>query len=90
MVSQFMHALNEEHTNAVVRILRYLKGIPGKRLLFSKTSNLDVEAYTNADWAGCMSDMRSTSKYRTFVGDNLVTWRSKKQSIMTRSCAKAI
>ena len=34
MVSQFMHAPGPEHFEAVYRILRYLKGTPGKGLLF--------------------------------------------------------
>jgi len=36
VVSQFMHNPSEEHMNAVIRILRYLKSSPGKGLMFSK------------------------------------------------------
>ena len=35
-----------------------------------------------------MGDRRSTTKYCTFLGENLVTWRSKKQSLVARSSAK--
>lgn len=41
------------------------------------------------DWAGSISDRRSTSTYCTFVGGNLVTQRSKKQNVVARSSAKA-
>jgi hypothetical protein len=78
VVSQFMHSPSEEHMNAVTRILRYLKSSPGKGILFTKRHNLDVNGYTDADWAGSIQDRRSTSGYFTFVGGNLVTWRSKK------------
>ncbi|CAL8998093.1 unnamed protein product, partial [Prunus brigantina] len=75
--------------NAVDRILRYLKLAPGKGLMFSKNRDLEVVGYTDADWAGSITDRRSTSSYFTFVGGNLVTWRSKKQNVVSRSSAEA-
>jgi hypothetical protein len=74
---------------AVYRILRYLKSSPGKGLLFSQHSHLKIETYTDADWASSIRDRRSTSGYCTFVGCNLVTWQSKKQSVVARSNEKA-
>ena len=90
IVSQFMHNPEEQHMNAVMRILRYLKHAPGKGILFSKNKDYqNVHAYTDADWAGAVDDRRSTSGYFTFVGGNLVTWRSKKQNVVARSSAEA-
>ncbi|GAV72632.1 UBN2_3 domain-containing protein, partial [Cephalotus follicularis] len=66
-----------------------LKLAPGKGLLFSKNTHLNIEGYTDADWAGSISDRRSTSGYFTFVGGNLVTWRSKKQKVVALSSAEA-
>lgn len=48
-----------------------------------------IEGYTDADWAGSPSDRRSTTGYCAFLDGNLVTWRSKKQYIVARSCAEA-
>ncbi|XP_026419727.1 uncharacterized protein LOC113315682 [Papaver somniferum] len=48
-----------------------------------------VVAYTDSDYAGEIDGRRSTAGYFTFVGGNLVTWRSKKQNIVTRSSAQA-
>lgn len=45
--------------------------------------------YTNEDWAGDKTNRRSTSSYFTFVGGNLVTWRSKKQKVVARLSAKS-
>lgn len=82
IVSQFMHNPSEQHMNAVMHILRYLKSAPGKGILFTKITNYqDIYVYTNADWAGAIDDRRSTSGYFTFVGGNLVTWRSKKKML---------
>lgn len=73
----------------VYKILRYLKGSPGKSLLFLKKNQRSVEAYADADWVGSISDRRSTSRYCTFLWYNLVSWRSKKQKVLARSSAKA-
>ena len=89
MVSQFMHSPGQEHFDAAYKILRYLKGTPGKGLMFRKQDNLQIEVYTNADWAGSSTDRRSTSGYCTFLGGNLVTWQSKKQSVVALSSAEA-
>ncbi|RVW24104.1 Retrovirus-related Pol polyprotein from transposon RE1 [Vitis vinifera] len=77
VVSQYMHNPGEQHMNAVMRILRYLKNAPGKGILFAKNvDHQSIEVYTDADWAGAVDDRRSTSGYFTFVGGNLVTWKS--------------
>lgn len=89
MVSQFMHTPYEEHLAAVYRILRYLKSSPGKGLFFKKCEERGVEAYTDADWAGSITDRKSKSGYCTFLRGNLVTWRSKKQNVVARSSAEA-
>ena len=74
VVSQFIHSPSEEHMNAVIRILRYLKSSPGKGILFTKGDSLDIKGYTDVDWAGSIQNRRSTSGYFTFVGGNLFTW----------------
>ncbi|XP_050160338.1 uncharacterized mitochondrial protein AtMg00810-like [Malus sylvestris] len=84
-----MRYQREQHMNAVMRILRYLKGSPGKEIFFKRNNHLRVEGYTDADWAGLIDDRGSTSGYFTFVEGNLVTWRSKKQNVVTRSSAEA-
>ncbi|XP_020412908.1 uncharacterized protein LOC109947370 [Prunus persica] len=89
VVSQFMHSPSVSHKNAVDQILRYLKLALGKGLIFSKNRDLEVVGCTDVDWAGSVTDRRSTSSYFTFVGGNLVTWRSKKQNVVSRSNAEA-
>ena len=89
VVSQFMHSPKTHHMDAVNRIIRYLKGCPGRGLLYKSSGNLQIECYTDADWAGSLDDRRSTSGYCTFVGGNIVTWRSKKQNVVARSTAEA-
>ena len=49
MVSQFMHSPNQGHFDATYRILRYLKGTPGKELLYENRGHLQVGVFTGAD-----------------------------------------
>ena len=55
-------------------------------MLFKKRDYLQVEVYTDANWAGSVIDRRSTSSYCMFVGGNHVTWRSK-EKIVVASCS---
>ena len=89
LVSQYMHDPCQGHLNAVYRILRYLKQTPGKGLFFKKNTERKVEVFTDADWAGSIDDRKSTSGYCTKIWGNVVTWRSKKQTVVARSSAEA-
>ena len=60
LVSQFLNSPFEDHWNAVIRILKYIKRSPGKRLLYSSNNHTRVVYYSDADWAGSPSDRRST------------------------------
>lgn len=51
-----MNKPNEKHLEVIYRILRYLKMMPGKGILFQKGTSKDVEVYSDADWAGSITD----------------------------------
>uniref|UniRef100_A0A2N9IPC5 Integrase catalytic domain-containing protein n=1 Tax=Fagus sylvatica TaxID=28930 RepID=A0A2N9IPC5_FAGSY len=89
IVSQFMAAPRSLHYAAVLRILRYLKGTLFHGLHFSSQSSLTLQAYSDADWAGDPTDRRSTTGYCFLLGDSLISWRSKKQSVVARSSTEA-
>eukprot|EP00257_Ricinus_communis_P028007 XP_025015421.1 uncharacterized protein LOC112536782 [Ricinus communis] len=77
------------HLDAVDRILRYLKGTPGQGILMKNNNNANIVAgFSDADWADSCN-RKSTSGFCVFVGGNLVTWKSKKQSVTARSSAEA-
>ena len=50
-----------------------------------KNDDTQVMGYCDANWAGKEIDRKSTTGYCTFVGGNLVTWKSKKQSVIART-----
>jgi hypothetical protein len=49
-------------------VFRYLRSFIGREINFSKNDNLNINWYTNVDWAENLTDKKSTSWYFTFVG----------------------
>ena len=77
------------HWVAVEHILCYLKETPGHGILYKKHGYTRIECFSHAYWAGSKEDKRSTLGYCVFVRGNLVSWKSKKQSVVLWSCAES-
>jgi len=88
-VSQFMHAPITAHLKMVRRILRYVKGTINNGLHFTSTTKLHLSAFSDADWAECLTTRRSTTGYCVFLGRNLISWCVKKQHTISRSSIEA-
>ena len=88
-VSQYMQAPKVHHWNMVERIMRYLREAPGQGVWMGCNKSTEIVGYCDADWAGDRVDRRSTTGYCTFIGGNLVTWKSKKQKVVSCSSAEA-
>ncbi|CAA7401424.1 unnamed protein product [Spirodela intermedia] len=89
ILSQFMHQPKEIHLYAAYRVLYYLKGTPGKGILFKHSGKVNVKMFTDADYAGSITDQKLTTGHLTFIGGNLVTWRSKTQTVVAHSSVEA-
>lgn len=75
------------------RVLRYLNTQPELGLLYTPNQHqgdeLIITAYCDADWAGDLNDRKSTTRYCTFINDNIIDWQSKKQPTVALSSTEA-
>jgi histone deacetylase 1/2 len=88
-VCQFLHSPNIVYWTAVKRILRYLCGTVSVGLRFSKSDSMLVSAFSDADWAGCPDDRRSTGGFAVYLGSNLISWSAGKQATLSQSSTEA-
>jgi histone deacetylase 1/2 len=88
-ICQYLHAPTTVHWTAAKRILRYIQHTSSVGLVFNKTSSMIVSAFSDADWAGCLDDRRSTGGFAIFLGSNLISWCAKKQPTVSRSSTEA-
>ncbi|KAI3669789.1 hypothetical protein L6452_41196 [Arctium lappa] len=88
-VCLFMHEPRDPHYAFLKRILRYLQGTLDYGIRIVKSNSHSLIAYSDADWGGCPDSRRSTNGYCVFLGDNLISWSSKRQPTVFRSSAEA-
>jgi hypothetical protein len=89
MCARFQADPKEVHLRVVKRIMRYLVYTSKFGLWYPKGSTFDLVGYSDADWAGCKIDRKSTSRTCQFLGRFLVSWASKKQNSIALSTDKA-
>ena len=84
-LSQYMKEPRVPHLNVVHHLLQYLKSALGQGLFFPAQNSLKLTAFADADWANCVDTRRSTSGFCVFLGNNLLSWHSKKQPTVSKS-----
>ena len=77
------------HLAAVRRILRYLLGSASRGLFYPVGSPIRLVAFSDADWAGCPDTRRSVTGWCMFLGDSLISWKSKKQDRVSKSSTES-
>jgi hypothetical protein len=86
----FMHAPQDVHLQLIKRILRYIRGTTHLGLRIHRHSpHHDLIGYSDANWAGCPDTRQSILGFCVFIGNNLVSWSSKRQTTVSRSSAEA-
>ncbi|GJW70133.1 putative ribonuclease H-like domain-containing protein [Tanacetum coccineum] len=87
--ARFQVTPKTSHLLAVKRIFRYLKGKPTLGLWYSRDSPFELVAYTDSDYAGATQDKKSTTRGCQFLGNRLISWQCKKQTVVPTSTIEA-
>ncbi|PKU70166.1 Retrovirus-related Pol polyprotein from transposon TNT 1-94 [Dendrobium catenatum] len=87
-LSQHMHDPQPKHIYLLKRLLRYLKGTSKFGIPISAT-DLTLQSFSDADWAGDPDSRKSTSGYCSFLGNTLISWTVKKQHTVARSSTES-
>jgi hypothetical protein len=78
LYARFQASSRSSHWTAIQRIFRYLKYTIEFRIWYSASSSLDLVGFSNADFAGCVIDHKSTYGTCYFLGSSLVSKSSQK------------
>lgn len=88
-LTQFMQEPCQGHLKVAIHSLKYLYGTLNIGLFFPASNNLQLQAYSDADWATCATTRKSITGYCVFLGNSLVSWKTKKQATVSKSSAEA-
>ena len=89
ILSQFMPAPRQPHLQALHHVLRYIHGTVGQGILLNGHNELKLQAFSDADWASCPYSRKSITGYLVLLGGSPISWKSKKQSTVSRSSSES-
>jgi hypothetical protein len=89
LCARFQSSPHSSHRTAVQRVFSYLKHTLEFGIWYSASSSLDLVGFSDADFAGCGIDRKSTFGTCHFLGSSLVCWSSQKQSSVAQSITEA-
>ena len=69
----------------VKKALRYVRGTTGLMLTYRKIESIEIEGYSDSDFAGDVDDKKSTSGYIFTLAKGAISWKSSKQSVTASS-----
>ena len=87
-LSRYTQSPNQDHWVAIHRVLKCLRGTNDYCLCYSGFPNV-LEGFSDANWIFDSDEMKSTSGYVFTLGGGAVSWKSSKQTCITRSTMEA-
>lgn len=88
-LAQFMQTPRQEHWDAAIRVVRYLKSNPGQGIFLSSYRDLHVNGWCGSDYVSCPLTRRSLTGYFLQHENSPISWKTKKQPTMSLSSAEA-
>ena len=88
VLARFNTYPNFRACKALVRLLIYLRSTPEVGIQF-RNDDLNLFAYSDADWAGDLDTRRSTTGYIVYAAGGPIAWQSKLQSTIAVSTMEA-
>ena len=88
-LSQFLSAPTDIHLQAAYKVLRYIKSNPGQGLFYPADNELCLNGFADADWGTCKDTRSSVTGFCVYLGNSLISWKSKKQNVVSRSSTEA-
>ncbi|KAK1696021.1 hypothetical protein QYE76_012718 [Lolium multiflorum] len=82
-LSRFVSRPGDVHWHALERVLRYLKGTASYGIHYTGYPRV-LEGYSDANWISDADETKATSGYLFTLGGGAVSWKSCKQTIITR------
>ncbi|KAA3477468.1 Copia protein [Gossypium australe] len=79
-----MHQPRHGHWLVALRVLKYLK----LGIFLPSNCNIQLHAYCDLDWAGCPLSHHSLTSYFILLGSSLISWKTKKQTVVSRLSAE--
>lgn len=89
LLGQFVHNPRKPHWLASLHVVKYLKSTLTAGLSFPADSSFELRAFCEADWAACRDTRRSMTSFCIYLGATPVSWKSKKQTTVSKSSAEA-
>jgi len=79
------------HWHAIKHLLRYIKGTMDYAITYAPDPSMSqlFTTYSDANHGGCKDTGRSTGAYIVKIGSGVVSWQSKRQSIVALSTTEA-
>ncbi|XP_068475273.1 uncharacterized mitochondrial protein AtMg00810-like [Phaseolus vulgaris] len=78
-LTQFLAKPTISHYIVAIIILRDIKGAQSLGLFFSSNISAHLKAFCDSDWDTCSDSRQSVTGFSVYLGNSLISWKSKKQ-----------
>ena len=83
-----MQAPTDAHFQALQHTLNYVHSTAGEGILLRATDHLSLQAFLDSDWGSYVDTRHSITGYLLLLGKSPISWKSKKQTTVSKSSSK--